>query len=153
VAVKMKGLFSALLACLLFLLILSVVSAGEPHCKPTLDAPPMVYFGSSILFSGVGHVSSVPSPVIEGNEIRIYKSYSPGTAFLRFNKPILIGTSTTMKKGVYFFSYTPKDTAYYQAWCLYKSESDRPVTSWHSPWVKVAVKIPKKPYLIDLTFT
>ena len=129
----------------MLLSIVSVVSAAEPRCIPTLNAnPATVKLGNPVYFAGHIKINAVASPVLEGNEIRIYKSYWPVNVFGRWNTPTLIVTTKTVAGGGYFQGYKPTDTAYYRAVCIYKGEvpSWRPVTSGDSPWIKVTVRNP-----------
>jgi len=137
----MKKLVFVLLGCLILLLMVPVVSAGEPRCVPTLNAPANVAYGTEIQFKGVGKLAGGVTSPLAGNEIQIYKSSTP------LRKPILIGTTTTGRGGMYSFKYTVKDTAYYQAVCVYKGDYDRIVTSWHSPWIRVGIRFLRIPYV------
>lgn len=137
----MKKLVFVLFGCVILLLMVPIVSAGEPRCVPTLNAPAKVLFGTEIHFTGVGKLAGgVTSPLV-GNEIQIYKSSTP------LKKPILIGTTITGRGGIYSFKYTAEDTAYYQAVCVYKGNYDRKVTSWHSSWEKVGIRFLRIPYV------
>ena len=134
----MKKLVWVSLACLMVFSIVTIVSAAEPRCIPSLTGPDSVMLGSPVFFTGsIDLHGPVDSPVYQGNQIKIYKSPFPHNRFMRWNMPTLIGTSTTMKKGQYILKYAPAETAYYQAWCTYKGEQK--ITSWHSPWIKVIV--------------
>jgi hypothetical protein len=134
----MKKGYLLLIIGLIFLSAVSIVSAAEPRCIPSLNGPNSVMSGSPVFFLGSIDLHGPVNPLIyQGNQIQIYKSSFPGIGFMRWNMPTLVGTSKTMKQGQYIMKYTPSETAYYQAWCTYAGEQK--VTSWHSPWIKVIV--------------
>jgi hypothetical protein len=137
----MKKFVVVLLGGLILLLMVPIVSAGEPRCVPTLNAPTKVVYGTQIYFKGFGTLHGGVTSPLAGNEIQIYKSSTP------LRKPILIGTTITGRGGIYSFKYTAEDTAYYQAVCVYKGNYDGIVTSWHSQWVKVGIRFLRIPYV------
>jgi hypothetical protein len=132
--ISMKKLVFVLLGCLIILLTVSVVSAGEPHCTPSLTATPqLVLNGNPVEF--YGNLSGMPLEEMAESKIDLYYTKVPATRFIKQLVPQRIATTYANSDGGYVLTYYPTQSGFYQTWCTPYAD----VTPWHSQWVRVTV--------------